>query len=106
MKLRNKKTGEIWKTAVINSYACGDGYRLHVAKNPFTSVGNRYGSLAELNEEWEDYTEPTAPSKYYLINEETGYVLTFDSEDEMSIFEQEVKGWRQIKILLDGEEEE
>lgn len=43
MKLRNKKTGE-----VIRFY---DGIRLN---------GEDYDSLAELNEEWEDY-EPKEP---------------------------------------------
>lgn len=62
MKLRNKKTGEIWKTAAISSYPCGAGYRLLVAKNSFTTVGKHYNSLAELNEEWED-CEPVFDEK-------------------------------------------
>jgi hypothetical protein len=60
MKLRNKKTGEIWETAVVNSYACGAGYRLLVTKDAYTQVGKHYNSLAELNEDWEDY-KPAEP---------------------------------------------
>ena len=46
MKLRNKKTGEIWEIEVIKTFACGAGYR--------------FDTLAELNEAWEDY-EPKEP---------------------------------------------
>ena len=60
MKLRNKKTGEVWETAVVNSYACGVGYRLLVTKDAYTQVGKHYDSLAELNEDWEDY-KPAEP---------------------------------------------
>lgn len=56
MKLRNKKTGEI-REAI--SYAPIDVYFFDKAgKNGITR--RSYGSLAELNEEWEDYV-PTEP---------------------------------------------
>ena len=50
MKLRNKKTGEIveniwWDKEVDELCLCGN----HLSF---------YGSLAELNEDWEDYEEP------------------------------------------------
>lgn len=48
MRLRNKKTGEI-----IRFY---DGITLN---------GEDYDSLAELNDEWEDYEEPT---EYWCID--------------------------------------
>lgn len=49
MKLRNKKTGEIVNRWFV---ACEykDGARFSVADKPV------FDSLAELNEEWEDYT--------------------------------------------------
>lgn len=49
MKLRNKKTGEIVELSIY-------GIEVHIRKEeqPF------YHSLAELNEEWEDY-EPKEP---------------------------------------------
>ena len=56
MKLRNKKTGEI-REAI--SHAPIDVYFFDKAgKNGITR--RSYGSLAELNEEWEDYV-PTEP---------------------------------------------
>ena len=60
MKLRNKKTGEILEQAVIKSYACGAGYRLMVCNSLYSDIGQHYDTLAELNEDWEDY-EPKEP---------------------------------------------
>lgn len=60
MKLRNKKTGEVWGNAVIESYLCAEGYRLIVKVNKDASLGKHYDSLSELNEEWED-CKPTEP---------------------------------------------
>ena len=50
MKLRNKKTGEIGYTAVLRSKA------IVVMDENAIQLGS-YTSLAELNEEWEDYEE-------------------------------------------------
>ena len=60
MKLRSKKTGTILEQAVIKSYACGAGYRLMVCNNPYSDIGQHYDTLAELNEDWEDY-KPKEP---------------------------------------------
>ena len=66
MKLRNKKTGEIVEKYpdrfVINS---GEQIR-------------QYGSLAELNEEWEDYEEP---KEFYVVDLD-GEILPSDFEDK------------------------
>lgn len=51
MKLRNKKTGEIIETEFKNPINI-------FIKNSNTSLSHEYTSLAELNEEWEDYAEP------------------------------------------------
>ena len=60
MKLRNKKTGEIveqvWWNKEVDEL-CLNGDKLHF-----------YNSLAELNEEWEDYEEPQQ-KEYWSINE-------------------------------------
>lgn len=53
MKLRNKKTGEVVDT---KDY----GFRIATPGEPFNGHGTydiieEYNSLAELNEEWEDY---------------------------------------------------
>lgn len=50
MKLRNKKTGEIGYTVVLRSKA------IFVMDENEILLGS-YTSLAELNEEWEDYEE-------------------------------------------------
>lgn len=49
MKLRNKKTGEIWDIPHYKEITMDDG------KNKYT-----YKSLAEVNEDWEDY-KPAEP---------------------------------------------
>lgn len=54
MKLRNKKTGEIGN---LLPYGCGDG-KMWVWVGNISRPEYRYNSLAELNEEWEDYEEP------------------------------------------------
>lgn len=60
MKLKNKKTGEIGELQITEKHcavAVGDGT---------ASCGIEiYSSLAELNEEWEDYEEP---KEYWFIN--------------------------------------
>lgn len=58
MKLRNKKTGEIYE---LNEFCLYDdkGY----AKRPFLK------SLAELNEEWEDYEEKSKDNEYWYIDD-------------------------------------
>ena len=51
MKLRNKKTGEIGYTAILQSKA------IIIMDENAIQLGS-YNSLAKLNEEWEDYEEP------------------------------------------------
>lgn len=63
MKLRNKKTGEIVDT--------GRGY-LSVPSSSYRT----YHSLAELNEEWEDYEEPVKP--YWFVNDLDGKPMKCD----------------------------
>jgi len=67
MKLRNKKTGEIGLVhcdATMFSNKIGvfiDNNHIDL-RNPYKI----YTSLAELNEEWEDYEEPTT---YYYVSD-------------------------------------
>ena len=62
MKLRNKKTGEIIE-GLISAYGISGDIAVSVmdsnAESGYTDLG-RYKTLAELNEEWEDYT-PAEP---------------------------------------------
>ena len=61
MKLRNKKTGEIVE-ADFNATISGRTNIIIIQKG---SDQLEYSSLAELNEEWEDYEEP---KEYYTID--------------------------------------
>lgn len=58
MKLRNKKTGAIYSIEDIDLGNNKDGIWLGMA---------RYKSLAEFNEEWEDYEEPKESEYYWYI---------------------------------------
>lgn len=75
MKLRNKKTGEVFD-ALIRERGCAGSYSIIVcdiksyehSKSTLDAthfVLGEYNSLAELNEEWEDYTpkEPLIKDK-------------------------------------------
>lgn len=69
MKLRNRKTGEIIEFDAI----------LPVKDVAGDSVAHlEYGSLAELNEEWEDYEEP---KEYWFINSVGGAIQPSDTTD-------------------------
>ena len=100
MKLRNKKTGEI--KAVNKGVAL-----IHYSDG--TTVG--YNSLAELNEEWEDYK---GPKKYWYISSE-GKVYWFfevnegllepgkqignyfESREEAEKAVEKLKAWKRLK---------
>ena len=63
VKLRNKKTGEIRNAVDIDMYT--DSVYLKVSNGEFDNETIEYRSLAEFNEEWEDYEEEAkkAPEK-------------------------------------------
>lgn len=52
MKLRNKKTGEVREFDELGGFTLSDDYP------SLYSADKTYNSLAELNEEWEDYKGP------------------------------------------------
>ena len=61
MKLRNKKTGEIVYATMMASYGGGElQIRYYPVDNAEDTQFKEYRSLAELNEEWEDY-KPAEP---------------------------------------------
>lgn len=68
MKLKNKKTGGIYKIEDIDLGNNADGIWLGMTK---------YLSLAELNEEWEDYEEP---KEYWYIDYDGG-ILCGESDN-------------------------
>ena len=113
MKLKNKKTGEIgypyfqnWKEI---SCVIVDENAIQIAE---------YSSLAELNEEWEDYEEPKELKDPYFITEygevfplnvyeDANSVATvdeykqignyFDSREEAEKAVEKLKAWKRLK---------
>ena len=60
MKLRNKKTGEIWDIPNMRHPTCQEDDISFFAVQGSDGKLFSYHSIAELNEEWEDY-EPKEP---------------------------------------------
>ena len=105
MKLRNKKTGEIVEN-------CGANRKMFI--NTGSQIYN-YSSLAELNEEWEDYEEPKE-CDYYII-ESDGTILKshkptfinhllepiksignyFETPEEAERAVEKLKAWKRLK---------
>lgn len=95
MKLRNKKTGEIVPASNI---AVGSG-----------ETGKWYDSLAELNEEWEDYEEPrdywclTSVGKVYCSTNYRDVELYkqmgnyFETQEEAEKAVEKLKAWKRLK---------
>ena len=93
MKLKNKKTGEIGRLAIyiqsdekekiqIIKIPCGEG-----------SVLAEYGSLAELNKEWEDYEKP---KKFWYIEAE-GPVYGAYTDDVFARYKEEIGNYFETK---------
>ena len=75
MKLRNKKTGNIVDFCYLqNDYIAPLVLTFKMNDKP---VMRTYNSLAELNEEWEDYQEP----KEYWYIEPNGVIARIDEWD-------------------------
>lgn len=72
MKLKNKKTGEI--VDLVEGYIKDSYYGQKIEIKPL-AISNKegyvYSSLAELNENWEDYEEP---EEYWFIDYDGGII--------------------------------
>ena len=99
MKLKNKKTGEIkdWSFAML--------------QNVMQSTERKhYGSLAELNAEWEDYEEP----KEYWYMDYAGFIHSaarsgngwevqkkigncFETKEEAEAAVEKLRAWKRLK---------
>ena len=104
MKLRNKKTGSIFKIEDLDLGNDKDGIWIGMTQ---------YKSLAELNEEWEDYEEPkewwyidihgphkvTNNDEYYqqveTASKEVGNY--FETEEEAEKAVEKLKAWKRLK---------
>ena len=65
MQLRNKKTGEIAK--LVGYVKTGDDRMFFRFEDDIDTYKKEYNSLAELNEEWEDYENEELPKGYWVI---------------------------------------
>ena len=77
MKLRNKKTGEIVEVITGDTFEAGGIQIRSLKRDP--QIVRYYPSLAELNEEWEDYEEP---EEYWFVTT-SGLVNRFEGDDEI-----------------------
>ena len=98
MKLKNKKTGEIIEK-YPDKFVINSGEQI-----------KQYNSLAELNEEWEDYEEPT---KYWHIDADFGVCSEeivgelpkwkneignlFETKEEAEKAVEKLKAWKRLK---------
>lgn len=107
MKLRNKKTGEIGYLIVAKG-----SVHYAVTNDEWDNCGE-YNSLAELNEEWEDYEEPHEPyrlttfgevvefsegclsNKYKRMCVDIGNY--FETEEEAKKGVEKLKVWKRLK---------
>ena len=101
MKLRNKKTGEIVET-YPDRFDMNSGEQIMY-----------YNSLAELNEEWEDYEEPKEywyiePDGSIIQNHKPTYINHlldglksianyFESKEEAEQTVEKLKAWKRLK---------
>lgn len=110
MKLRNKKTGEIGTLIVDGAYKFVTNFAVE------DDEGNRlgeYNSLAELNEEWEDYEEepkdifwidnegtvcgPGIDYSGTLFEKNKGIGNYFKTKEEAEKVVEKLKAWKRLK---------
>lgn len=100
MKLKNKKTGEI--VDLVEGYIKDSYYGQKIEIKPLAisnKEGYMYNSLAELNENWEDYEEPKVG--YIIDPMEEDYMSADDSGYE----ESDVERAKELGIWLETKEE-
>ena len=108
MKLRNKRTGDIWEF--------DDGFSMKASQETAERAGAKGGSLtcfanslAKLNEEWEDYEEP---KEIYYVNYK-GHIMSaspegnwddekeignyFETKEEAEKAVEKLKAWKRLK---------
>ncbi len=107
MKLRNKKTGEIGYTAVLQSKAI-----VVMDENAIQLAS--YTTLAELNADWKD--APEEPKEYWYIDTTEGAIVEhtceqfeltdkerkeignlFETEEEAELAVRKLKAWKRLK---------
>lgn len=117
MKLRNKRTGEIGRLVCLFDKA---PERITVVEYIDGRRGSKawyYDTLAELNEEWEDYHEEPEVGfmidpmeEDYISADDTGYTgsdverakelgIWFETEEEAERVVEKLKAWKRLKDL-------
>lgn len=115
MKLRNKETGEV-KEVIVGGYPVSGKTKMWECsemdvneETGYKSLGT-YSSLAELNEEWEDYEEP----KLFYVVDLDGEILPsnfenktvekakelgnyFETKEEAEKAVEKLKAWKRLK---------
>lgn len=99
MKLRNKKTGEIVDFAKGNFISSKD-YGFVMYKDG--GRGIEYNSLAEFNEQWEDYEEPKNNRTWFLDFDD---VPDFISYGDNPITDHCYDDWNELGICFETKEE-
>ena len=100
MKLRNKRTRDVGELEYADGASKVSYYDLLNTKEKITTY---YNSLAELNEEWEDYEEPkeafeiTGP----VGGDDTTVLIVFPTHLEAEKAVEKLKAW---KLLFGGGE--
>ena len=109
MKLKHKRTGKIGILIVDGAYKFVTNFA--VEDDEMNRLGE-YNSLAELNEEWEDYKEPKKHCSITqfgdVVDEVDGYMSEtidemkeignyFETEEEAEEAVRKLKAWKRLK---------
>ena len=101
MKLRNRKTGEIANLESKGLLKSDNNNHIIVYPDG-TLKYYAYNSLAELNEEWEDYEEP---KEYWFINDLDGTPMKCELRSNIRDFVEWIKKRKQIGNYFETKEE-
>lgn len=97
MKLRNKKTGEIVEVESCNSTDGTIGLFFYEGRE----CDRAYNSLAELNEDWEDYEEPKDSIEYIGLDWEdydhTTVEIQYQTKEEAEKAVEKLKAWKRLR---------
>lgn len=100
MKLRNKKTGKIGELSGVNRTVV---YEALDAPSCGNSILGEYDTLAELNEEWEDYKEPLIKDekirKAVRVWAEASGIDTTEIKVSKGIISTAIIGWKDCRRL-------
>jgi hypothetical protein len=101
MKLKNKKTGEIVRAEFLNNWQTDDGTEIGI-RDCNTNIVFSYNSLAELNEEWEDYEEPKGSALDLMILTLINFIENEPDEDKVDLEDckqmlEKLKAWKRLK---------